>query len=834
MGVIVSKHKNRKQIAGSIPTTMSRSDQKDKSKHGSAKKASRLKQPKEKDDMSLQGARVTVEEKGTDGKYDEDNSVLITEFDGSVEELKQHFKRKYSTDFKQAIEVWGDIVVEFKSRQVAEMVTKTSHKVGKKSLRITPVSTSMKKDEKKVAKRHKDKDKDVETTPAAEKKGHIYPVDELKAMKDASHKGDRPSSKDKSKRSVPKPESKSDGPISMSSELSKAKVLTGMENYVSDEEEESKNDAQGAKVADKSTKTTDTDQNGHVTNASVNEMDIELDAVKVEFIKKVHGKELDDICRTNNVDVVEQKNESQSCRVIFRAKIAGKGKVESACDQFEDLYGRISSKLSRNNTIHVLEELPDCTIRSLKNALAHAEADDRILVKNCLSDDFKVVFYGSKDDVADAIETFIKNSGHQENARYSEKTTDPQPPVPHAQTMDTLDYVGFTPSNDIQFEGTVNNITVRVYEGDLTQETVDAVVNAANKRLEHAGGVALAISEAGGKKIQKESSDYVRKHGPLAIGQAMHTGAGKMFCRYVIHTVGPKWKSHGDEETVKVQLNEAMFNVLHYASNHLKAASIAIPAISSGIFGVPVDICAEQLMLATQKFVQSPPGNNTLRDIRFVNIDGQINRTFVRVFSDSLPSNNSSAHQSEVISDEDCPICMDKVEKPKRLRCCNNVFCTDCIDKAFQVKPVCPTCGYQSGVLKGTQPRSATMAVATTPRTLPGYHGCGTIQINYDVPDGFQEACHPNPGRPYKGTRRMAFLPDNREGREVLQLLRRAFDSRLVFTVGTSVTTGETDVVIWNDIHHKTSPYDGPSNYGYPDPGYLRRVTDELAAKGIR
>jgi len=79
----------------------------------------------------------------------------------------------------------------------------------------------------------------------------------------------------------------------------------------------------------------------------------------------------------------------------------------------------------------------------------------------------------------------------------------------------------------------------------------------------------------------------------------------------------------------------------------------------------------------------------------------------------------------------------------------------------------------------------------------------------------------------------MAYLPDNREGREVLQLLRKAFEARLVFTVGTSVTTGRPNQVTWNGIHHKTSMVGGPEGLGYPDPGYLRRVKQDLAAKGI-
>lgn len=63
---------------------------------------------------------------------------------------------------------------------------------------------------------------------------------------------------------------------------------------------------------------------------------------------------------------------------------------------------------------------------------------------------------------------------------------------------------------------------------------------------------------------------------------------------------------------------------------------------------------------------------------------------------------------------------------------------------------------------------------------------------------------HPHPGKPYKGTERRAYLPDNTEGQKVLRLLQKAFDSRLVFTIGSSRTTGQEGVVTWNDIHHKT------------------------------
>ena len=91
--------------------------------------------------------------------------------------------------------------------------------------------------------------------------------------------------------------------------------------------------------------------------------------------------------------------------------------------------------------------------------------------------------------------------------------------------------------------------------------------------------------------------------------------------------------------------------------------------------------------------------------------------------------------------------------------------------------------------------------------------GFGTIVIDYYLPSGLQGPEHPNPGQSYQGTSRTAYLPNNREGQEVLQLLKRAFDARLVFTVGTSNTTGLSNQVIWNDIHHKTNRFGGPFGY---------------------
>ncbi|KAJ7403293.1 deltex E3 ubiquitin ligase 3L [Pitangus sulphuratus] len=182
--------------------------------------------------------------------------------------------------------------------------------------------------------------------------------------------------------------------------------------------------------------------------------------------------------------------------------------------------------------------------------------------------------------------------------------------------------------------------------------------------------------------------------------------------------------------------------------------------------------------------------------------------------------------------DDDCPICMDKIKNKETLKKCKHAFCKSCIDQAMAIKQVCPVCNTVYGVTNGNQPEG-TMTTRQMMFSLPGYENCGTIEINYNMKGGVQTINHPNPGKPYHSIQRRAYLPDNVEGREILMLLKRAFDHKLIFTVGQSRTTGAQNVITWNDIHHKTSMTGGPTNFGYPDPDYLQRVRSELKAKGI-
>ncbi|XP_018580971.2 E3 ubiquitin-protein ligase DTX3L [Scleropages formosus] len=188
--------------------------------------------------------------------------------------------------------------------------------------------------------------------------------------------------------------------------------------------------------------------------------------------------------------------------------------------------------------------------------------------------------------------------------------------------------------------------------------------------------------------------------------------------------------------------------------------------------------------------------------------------------------------QATVTKEENCPICMDTFTKKTRLSC-NHDFCEECLEQSVKsMGPQCPVCKKIFGVIKGDQPPGK-MTCRRTANPLPGFYNCGTIEITYCIYSGIQSKEHPNPGKAFSGVNRSAYLPDNKEGNEVLELLKRAFDQKLIFTVGVSRTTGLSDTVTWNDIHHKTNMTGGPLCFGYPDPDYLKRVKEELKAKGI-
>lgn len=189
-----------------------------------------------------------------------------------------------------------------------------------------------------------------------------------------------------------------------------------------------------------------------------------------------------------------------------------------------------------------------------------------------------------------------------------------------------------------------------------------------------------------------------------------------------------------------------------------------------------------------------------------------------------------------------CSICCDLLSNADTvsLTTCGHKFHSSCIHQlishqAGQQYIQCPLCQTIHGVKTGNQPASGKMMFRKHSAQVPGYPGCGMIVIKYIMEPGVQEDIHPNPGKPFhaKGFPRTAFLPDNQKGNRVLQMLVKAFQRRLIFTVGSSLSRGEDDCVTWNGIHHKTQLQEIGNGHGFPDLCYLDRVIEELKQKGV-
>src|SRR5512142_3255899 len=146
--------------------------------------------------------------------------------------------------------------------------------------------------------------------------------------------------------------------------------------------------------------------------------------------------------------------------------------------------------------------------------------------------------------------------------------------------------------------------TVQIVQGDITTEEVDAIVNAANEHLQHGGGVAWAISKTGGPAIQKKSDAWIRHHGTVSHARPAWTSGGRLPAKYVIHAVGPVW-GDGDEDK---KLESAVTGSLHLA-DELKCSSIALPAISTGIFGFPKERAAQIIFSTIEKYFAENPSS---------------------------------------------------------------------------------------------------------------------------------------------------------------------------------------------------------------------------------
>ncbi len=171
--------------------------------------------------------------------------------------------------------------------------------------------------------------------------------------------------------------------------------------------------------------------------------------------------------------------------------------------------------------------------------------------------------------------------------------------------------------------------TIEVVQGDITQASVDAVVNAANDHLWMGSGVAGAIVRAGGPGIEDEAMQQA----PIRPGQAVITGGGRLPARHVIHAavMGQDLQTSGD------LIADATAAALDLAeSNSLR--TIAFPALGTGVGGFPIEECARRM----EKAVRQRTDSSSLRTVRFVLFDEPAYLTFMRILRPDRPANRHS------------------------------------------------------------------------------------------------------------------------------------------------------------------------------------------------
>ncbi|XP_034064641.1 protein mono-ADP-ribosyltransferase PARP9 [Gymnodraco acuticeps] len=196
-------------------------------------------------------------------------------------------------------------------------------------------------------------------------------------------------------------------------------------------------------------------------------------------------------------------------------------------------------------------------------------------------------------------------------------------------------------------------VELSVWKADLTTFKVDAVVNAANELLNHGGGLAYALSIAGGSQIQKESENYINKYGHLGTGEAIALDAGCLPCKKIIHAVGPcltKHPSRADVSGAKGKLEMAIESILHQVEKH-HLQSVAIPAISSGLFNFPLPECADTIVAAVKRYYESSQ-SHLPQEIRLANHDditvSEMERACLQLLGpSSSPSSSKGATRSQ-------------------------------------------------------------------------------------------------------------------------------------------------------------------------------------------
>lgn len=171
-------------------------------------------------------------------------------------------------------------------------------------------------------------------------------------------------------------------------------------------------------------------------------------------------------------------------------------------------------------------------------------------------------------------------------------------------------------------EKKINDKTIRLIKGDITDTEIDAFVFDIKEDLKLGSGYGGAIAVRGGPSVQEEL-DKVEK---IGVGEATITSAGNMKAKYIIHTVGPKFQ----EDDTAGKLRSATLNALKKAEEKDDIETIAFPPMGTGLYGVPLDLCAEVMLKAVKEYLE---GSTKLKEVDFVLFDTREMKPFEAKFN---------------------------------------------------------------------------------------------------------------------------------------------------------------------------------------------------------
>ena len=351
----------------------------------------------------------------------------------------------------------------------------------------------------------------------------------------------------------------------------------------------------------------------------------EVQAQFMKFLQQVYKNKLQEIEETHGVKIVWMENASQ-VQIHANEILNHPQSYRKGCDTFIDLYQKLYPNMGRE-----VVDIKSTDSRALiTEAIKKVERENQVIIE---INDNRLLVFAEKNNITTSVQALKETLGSLQGG--SRKTN---------ANLDVQEHENVQEDRFSVLEHRLSHgVKLSLYQSDITDERVDTIVNAANDGLRHGGGVAAAIVRKGGRQIEEESWQIMfnRNYRPLNVGDAVYTRGGNLCCQFVIHTVGPRWNALEEKRCTSL-LRRACVESLRLAAK-LELCSIALPAISSGIFGMPNSICARAMFQAIEEFSSSTDAEiSTLRDVRIVIIDDKTINVFREVFVKRYTSQDTS------------------------------------------------------------------------------------------------------------------------------------------------------------------------------------------------